>query len=96
MGAMSKNVEDIAMFMKAVLVPKAFEKDLNTPPILFDNDQYGKKGPLKIGYFESDGYFEPCPSARRGMRETIQKLRDAGHTCVPFKPPTDGWLAYKM
>lgn len=96
MGAMSQNVEDIAMFMKAVLVPKAFEKDLNMPPILFDNKQYDKKGPMKIGYFETDDYFEPCASAKRGLRETIEKLKAAGHTCVPFKPPTDGWFAYRV
>jgi len=96
MGAMSWKVEDCAMFMKAVCVPKLFEKDLNMPPIKFDNQQYTTKGSLKIGYFMTDDFFEPCPTARRAMLHTIQKLQAEGHTCVPFKPPTDGWFAYRV
>ena len=96
MGAMSWKVEDCAMFMKAVCVPKLFENDLNMPPIKFDNQQYETKGALKIGYFMTDDFFEPCPTARRAMQETIQKLQAEGHTCVPFQPPTDGWFAYRV
>lgn len=96
MGAMSYKVEDCAMFLKGVCVPKLFENDINVPPIPFDKKQYEKKGPMKIGYFETDDFFEPCPSAKRGLREAIQRLRDAGHECVPFKPPTDGWFAYRV
>ena len=57
MGCMSLKVEDCAMFMKAVCVPKLFEKDLNTPPFAFNNKEYEKKGPLKIGYFMTDDFF---------------------------------------
>lgn len=96
MGAMSYKVEDCAMFLKGVCVPKLFKNDINVPPIPFDSEQYEKKGPMKIGYFETDNFFEPCLSAKRGLREAIQKLKDAGHECVPFKPPTDGWFAYRV
>jgi fatty acid amide hydrolase len=96
MGAMSLKVEGCAMFLKAVLVPKLFERDINVPPIPFDTKQYESKAPLKIGYYETDDYFEPCPSAKRGLREAIQKLKEAGHEMVPFKPPTDGWFAYRV
>ena len=51
---------------------------------------------LKIGYFVSDGFFEPCTAAIRGLQETIDKLSNAGHTCVKFLPPTDGWFHYGL
>ena len=36
--------------------------------------------PMKIGYFESDGYQMPSPSMKRGLRETKALLERAGHT----------------
>lgn len=51
-----------------------------------------KEAVLEI-YFR---FFEPCVSAKRGLRETIDKLKTAGHLVVPFKPPTDGWFQYRV
>ena len=96
MGSMSRKVEDCAMFMKGVCVPKLFKRDINVPPFPFDTKQYEDTKRLKIGYFHSDNYFEPCPTAKRGLDDALQKLRDAGHEVVPFKPPTDGWFAYRV
>jgi fatty acid amide hydrolase len=67
-----------------------WEKDPSVPPIPFDEKAYKDSSPLRIGYFKSDDWFEPCAAAQRGMDETIQGLVAAGHTCVPFQPPEDG------
>ena len=35
---------------------------------------------LVIGYYVDDGYVQSVPAMQRGVRETIQKLRENGHT----------------
>jgi len=82
--------------MKAACVPELFDTDLNAPRLLFDEGAYTSTKPLKIGYFYSDGWFEPCETAKRGLKESIEALTKAGHECVPFEPPTDGWFSYGL
>jgi len=94
-GPIARTVEDCVMFMKATLVPEMFT-DPTVPPIPFNLYEYKIKDKLKIGWFESDGWFEPCATSKRAVRETIDALTEAGHTCVPFKPPTDGWKSYGL
>jgi Asp-tRNA(Asn)/Glu-tRNA(Gln) amidotransferase A subunit family amidase len=95
-GPIARSVEDCALFMKTVCVPEMWQTDFGVPPVPFDQQQYEKSGKLKIGYFETDGWFHPCATASRGLNETIEKLRAAGHTCVPFEPPTDGKFNYTL
>jgi fatty acid amide hydrolase len=95
-GPIARSVDDCALFMKAVCVPELFEKDLNIPHLPFDEKAYQSSTPLKIGYFSTDGWFEPCETAKRALQETIDALTRAGHECVPFEPPTDGWFSYGL
>jgi fatty acid amide hydrolase len=69
-----------------------FDGDLNLPRIPFDEKAYATKK-FKIGYFGSDGWFEPCVTSHRALNETIQGLTDRGHSCVKINPPTDGWYS---
>jgi hypothetical protein len=47
--------------MKATQVPELWEGDLNLP-YSFDDEVYQRPGEkLKIGYFDTDGWFEPAP-----------------------------------
>lgn len=82
--------------MKAVCTPDLFTGDLNVPPLPFDEKAYKDKARLKIGYFKTDNWFEPCETSKRALNETIKKLEKAGHECVPFDPPTDGWYNYGL
>ena len=84
------------MFLEALWCPRFFAGDTNMAPIPFNKTDYEKKGSIKIGYFDTDHWFQPCTASRRAVRETIEKLRDAGHECVPFEPPTDGWFNYRL
>jgi fatty acid amide hydrolase len=95
-GPLARTVDDCAQFMKAVLVPEMFQGDSSVPPLPFDVDSYQSKAKLKIGYFDTDGWFEPCLTSKRAVREAIDALTKAGHTCVPFKLPTDGWISYGL
>lgn len=92
-GPLARTVDDCALFMKAVCVPEMFVGDLNTPPMPFDDKAYNAKGPFRIGYFKTNHFVEPCPTAMRAMNETIAALEKAGHTLVPFEAPTTGWDA---
>jgi Asp-tRNA(Asn)/Glu-tRNA(Gln) amidotransferase A subunit family amidase len=82
--------------MQTACVPDMWQSDLNVPPVPFDQQKYEKSGSIKIGYFETDHWFEPSVAAKRGLNETIEKLKAAGHTCVPFEPPTNGWFNYGL
>ena len=56
-----------------------------------------KRRPLRIGHFETDDWYQPCTTSLRGVRETISKLQDEGHTCIKIsKLPTDGWFNYGL
>lgn len=41
---------------------------------------YTSSKPLRIGYYEGDGYFQPSPSMKRAIQQTRKLLEDAGHT----------------
>lgn len=97
-GPITRTVEDCALFMKAACVPEMFDNDTQVAPLPFLDELYQapmtKK--LRIGYFVSDGWFEPCQAQKRAMHATIQTLEAAGHVCVPFDPPTNGWSTYML
>jgi len=95
-GPIARTVDDCVLFMKATLVPEMFLGDLNVAPIPFNNEMYEREDKLKIGYFSTDGWFEPCATSKRAIRESIDALTAAGHTCVPFDLPTDGWFSYGL
>jgi len=73
-----------------------FQCDLNTVPMEFDDSAYKSKQRLKIGYFDNDNWFTPCQTSKRAVKEAVAALTRAGHLCVPFKPPTDGWHSYGL
>ena len=95
-GPMARTVEDCALFLRAVLCPALFRGDRNLVAAPFDDGAYQSTRPLRVGYFETDHWFEPCATAKRAVREAVTALRQAGHTCVPFDPPTDGWRHYGL
>uniref|UniRef100_V9KM32 Fatty-acid amide hydrolase 1 n=1 Tax=Callorhinchus milii TaxID=7868 RepID=V9KM32_CALMI len=86
-GPMARDVDSLALCMKALLCEDMFRLDPTVPPIPFKDEIYSNTKMLRIGYFESDGYWIPNPSMRRAIRETKQLLEEAGHTLIPFTPP---------
>ncbi|XP_057194231.1 fatty-acid amide hydrolase 1 [Triplophysa rosa] len=86
-GPMARDVESLAFFMQALLCEDMFTLDPTVPPIPFNRKVYESSEPLRIGYFETDDYFQPSPSMVRAFRETKDLLEKAGHTLVPFKFP---------
>ncbi|CAB9500823.1 acid amide hydrolase 1 [Seminavis robusta] len=91
MGPMARSVEDCANFMRAVCSPTVRRGDRNVIPLDFNEADYQDTRKLKIGYFMTDGWMDPCPTGKRAMKEAIEALKKQGHMVVPFQPPTDGW-----
>ncbi|KAM6398321.1 uncharacterized protein J5M81_005595 [Pluvialis apricaria] len=87
LGPMARDVDSLALCMKALLCEEMFRLDPTLPPLPFDEEVYTSSKPLRIGYYEGDGYFQPSPSMKRAVQQTRKLLQDAGHTLVPFAPP---------
>ncbi|XP_068175509.1 fatty-acid amide hydrolase 1 [Antennarius striatus] len=85
-GPLAKDVDSLALCMEALLCDHMFYLDPMVPPIPFNTQIYRSTKPLRIGYFENDGYTQPSPSMARGVREVKVLLEQAGHTLVPYTP----------
>jgi len=95
-GPICRSVEDCAAYMRATLVPALWENDRSLPPLPFREEDYGNKAKLRIGYFDTDGWFEPCATSKRAVQETVALLRQEGHSVEKFDLPTDGWFNYGL
>ena len=93
-GPLARSVDDSALAMKAIWSDYMFQRDSSIPPMKFNDGEYEQTKKLRIGYFVTDDWFEPCTAARRAVMETVENLKKAGHEVVPFKLPTSGWDAY--
>ncbi|KAK7144203.1 hypothetical protein R3I94_010582 [Phoxinus phoxinus] len=85
-GPLARDVESVALCMRALLCQDMFTLDPTVPPIPFNQKVYESSEPLRIGYYENDGFQQPSPSMARVFRETKALLEGAGHTLVPFPP----------
>jgi len=87
-GPLGHCVEDLALVLKAWMVPKMWAKDITVPPIPFREEIFrDRKRKLRIGLWESDSYCPAAPSCQRAVTEAAAVLRQAGHTVVPFALP---------
>nr|XP_034979956.1 vitamin D3 hydroxylase-associated protein-like isoform X2 [Zootoca vivipara] len=86
-GPMARDVDSLVLCMKALLCDELFSLDPSIPPMPFREEIYSSSKPLRIGYYEDDGYIQPSPSMRRAVRETKNLLQLRGHTLIPFVPP---------
>ncbi|NXM33576.1 FAAH1 hydrolase, partial [Oxyruncus cristatus] len=87
LGPMARDVDSLALCMRALLCEEMFRLDPTVPPIPFDEEAYCSSTPLRVGYYDTDGYFPLPPCMRRAVRETRSALQAAGHQLVPFSPP---------
>ncbi|KFZ67361.1 Vitamin D3 hydroxylase-associated protein, partial [Podiceps cristatus] len=87
LGPMARDVDSLALCMKALLCQEMFQLDPTVPPIPFDEEVYSSSAPLRVGYYDTDGYFPLPPCMRRAVWETRGALQAAGHQLVPFSPP---------
>ncbi|NWS01668.1 VDHAP protein, partial [Motacilla alba] len=87
LGPMARDVDSLALCMKALLCQEMFQLDPSVPPIPFKEEVYFSSAPLRVGYYDTDGYFPLPPCMRRAVKETRCALQAAGHQLVLFSPP---------
>ncbi|KFQ34355.1 Vitamin D3 hydroxylase-associated protein, partial [Mesitornis unicolor] len=87
LGPMARDVDSLALCMKALLCQEMFRLDPTVPPIPFDEEAYSSSAPLRVGYYDTDGYFPLPPCMQLAVQETRGALQRAGHQLVPFSPP---------
>ncbi|CAJ0933160.1 unnamed protein product, partial [Mesorhabditis belari] len=58
-----------------------------TPAVPFNLQTVTSKKPLRIGYFEDDGYVAPVPAMQRAVKDTVKLLRAQGHEMIKFSVP---------
>nr|XP_033772509.1 vitamin D3 hydroxylase-associated protein-like [Geotrypetes seraphini] len=85
-GPMARDVDSLALCMKALLCDHMFHLDPTVPPIPFRDEVYCSTEPLRIGYYDTDGFTLLPPCMKRAVQETKKLLEKAGHTLIPFNP----------
>ncbi|XP_060255892.1 fatty-acid amide hydrolase 1-like isoform X4 [Ovis aries] len=63
---------------------------------VYDCMVYSSNRPLRIGYYESDGFTQPSPSMARAVKLTCRLLRDAGHQVIPFSVPRTEYAFFHL
>lgn len=82
-GVLGRHVEDIALLSEIIgSIPNPFHP---IPKPFPDYKKINTKE-IKVGYYLSDGLFEPTSEIKRGIQETIQQLKEKGISCKEIKP----------
>ncbi|KAM5125548.1 fatty-acid amide hydrolase 1-like [Mantella aurantiaca] len=95
-GPIGRDVESLVIAMRALLCDHMFHLDPTIPPIPFNEEMYSGSQPLRIGYYESDGFTMATPSMRRAIIQTKDLLERAGHQLVPFSIPSIDKALYDL
>ncbi|XP_032074829.1 fatty-acid amide hydrolase 1-like isoform X2 [Thamnophis elegans] len=85
MGPMARDVDGLALCLKALLCEKMFHLDPTVPPLPFNEQVYTSSAPLRIGYHVTNSYSMSSPSMTRAVMETKELLEINGHVLVPFE-----------
>ncbi|XP_064372237.1 vitamin D3 hydroxylase-associated protein-like [Dromaius novaehollandiae] len=87
-GPIARDVDSLALCMRALLCEDMFCLDPTVPPIPFNMEVFSSPAPLRIGFYSLDSYFLLPPCVTRAVHETRLLLEEAGHTMIPFVPPS--------
>ncbi|KAF2751605.1 amidase [Sporormia fimetaria CBS 119925] len=83
-GPMAKTLEDVVFYSKTVVDAQPWTVDPKCVPIPWRSVE--PKPKLKIAVIWNDGIVTPTPPVARAMKETVEKLKNAGHEVVEWDP----------
>ncbi|GAB1608406.1 fatty-acid amide hydrolase 1-like [Argonauta hians] len=86
-GPMAQTAEGLVVALKALFSQTVFDIDYQISPILFQNNLYDSKQPLRIGYYLTDNIVNSTASCRRAILMAKKALEARGHKVVEFTPP---------
>lgn len=81
-GPLAHSLEDVQLYLKAVIDSQPWLHDPKVIPLAWRTVDIPKK--LKIGVIWDDGYVRPTPPIARALKETVEKLKKAGHEVVEW------------
>lgn len=81
---MAKTIGGLEVFAKAVVGSQPWLRDPKALPIPWRAVE--RKQKLKIGVMWNDGMVTPTPPVQRALKETVGKLKQAGHEIVDWEP----------
>ncbi len=82
-GVLGNHAEDLDLFLR-IINERAGEMRAVEPLRDYRKTDVSR---LKIGYYLSDGIFEPMPAVKRGVTEAVETLRSLGAEVMEFAPP---------
>jgi len=88
-GPLANRVTDCVTVCKIWFSQQLFRIDASVPPIPWNETEYQlpTKKPLRIGFYTTDGFFDPQPAIQRAVEEAVEAMQARGHTCGRFDPP---------
>jgi amidase len=81
---MAKTLEDMTFYSKTVVDSQPWLVDPKCVPIPWRTVEPKQK--LKIAVLWNDRVVAPTPPVARALRETVEKLKAAGHEIVEWDP----------
>ncbi len=82
-GVLANHAEDLQLFLE--IINEAASKQRQVEPLKNFKDVDIRE--LKVGYFLSDGIFEPMPAIKRAVLESVEHLKSLGVQVTEFTPP---------
>ncbi|XP_054973969.1 vitamin D3 hydroxylase-associated protein-like [Sorex araneus] len=97
LGPMARDVDSLALCMRALLCDELFRLDPTVPPLPFNDQLYSCSQPLRIGCSEDPGsYSLMLPCMRRALQQSRELLERAGHKVVPFSIPRMDFAVFEF
>ena len=85
-GILGRKAEDLQLFLE--VLNNAAKNMLEAQPL--GNFKQVDISTLRIGYYLTDGLFEPMPAVKRAVLESIGELKRIGAKVIEFTPPDLG------
>lgn len=82
-GVLGNHAEDLDLFLRIINESAAKSRDVK-PLQDYRNIDVSK---MKIGFYLSDGIFEPMEAVKRGVNEAVEQLKSLGAQVIEFAPP---------
>uniref|UniRef100_A0AC34Q5B7 Amidase domain-containing protein n=1 Tax=Panagrolaimus sp. JU765 TaxID=591449 RepID=A0AC34Q5B7_9BILA len=86
-GPLGQTVESCVDILSTIIDSNTSEDDPYIAPVPWRKQLFESTKKLRIGYFTTDGWFEPIPAVKRVVNETVDLLKQNGHTLIEFQPP---------
>lgn len=83
-GPLSQTLSGIQTYTSILLGVKPWLNDPKVLPMPWRSVEPKRK--LKLAVLWDDGIVRPTPPVRRALKETVQKLKQAGHEIIDWEP----------